>query len=225
MKTTPLARRSVGEELAARLRNRILRGELRPGDALREQALAEDFDTSRPSVRDALRRLAHEGLVQHETHRGARVACLQRAELKDISVARLVIEPQVARRFEADASVLHALRGLATELEDAAAADDWPAYADADLRFHTTLVGSAGSRRLAAHHLAAMRQLRLHFLSVDLDEEAGALDRRHVREHRRVVDHLASGDREAAAQVLTRHLEDALAALDAQPADAPAASG
>jgi len=209
MPTETLERRTIGEELAALLRKRILRGELRPGQALPEAAIAERYDTSRPSVRDALRRLAHDGLVQHETHRGARVATLDPADRRDISEARLVIEPQVVRRAAFGDGTLAQLLEIAGRLEAAADAGDWQAYSAADVAFHATLVGATSSRRLAELHARAMRELRLHFTSVDRDDERPGLERRHVAEHRQIVEYLEDGDRPSAARLLTRHLEDA----------------
>lgn len=208
-----LDRRTVGEELAARLRRRILAGELRPGEPLREATLAERYEASRPSVRDALRRLAHEGLVRHETHRGARVTRLAEDELRDILALRMIIEPTVVRRFVLPDELRDRLRGLVERLEATAAAGDWPGYGEADVGFHETLVAAARSPRLSDAHGRAMRQLRLHLVSVDLDEPDPGPDRRHVREHRRMARLFASGEREEAARLLASHLEDALAAL------------
>lgn len=208
-----LERRTVGEELAARLRARILAGELPPGAPLREAALAERFDVSRPSVRDALRRLGHEGLVQHETHRGARVARLSGDELRDILALRMIVEPAVVRTVGLPDDLPDRLRGFVERLEEAAAAEDWPTYGEADVGFHETLVAAAGSARLREAHGRAMRELRLHLVSVDRSETSPGPDRRHVAEHRKMMELLAAGEREEAARLLVAHLEDARIAL------------
>lgn len=209
MTTETLDRRTIGEELADRLRRRILCGDLRPGEALPEAAIAQRYATSRPSVRDALRRLAHEGLVQHETHRGARVTSLDAEELRDISQDRLVVEPGAVRRASFVDEDLRALRACARRLEHAAEAGNWEAYVDADIDFHSTLVGCGAGPRLAEFHARTLRLLRLHLTSADLDDETVGPERLHVGEHRRIVELLAEGDREAAIRLLTRHLEDA----------------
>lgn len=211
--TGTLERQTVGEELAARLRRRILVGELPPGEALREAALAERYGASRPSVRDALRRLGHEGLVQHETHRGARVARLTDDELRDILALRMIVEPAVARRYGLPDDLRERLAGCVDRLESAAAAEDWPAYVEADVGFHETLVAAARSTRLSEAHARAMRQLRLHLVSVDRAEASPGPARRHVTEHRRLAELLAADEREEAARLLSDHLDDALAAL------------
>lgn len=208
-----LERRTVGEELAARLRHRILAGELQPGEPLREAALAERYGASRPSVRDALRRLDHEGLVQHETHRGAQVTRLTKDELRDILALRMIVEPAVVRRCGLPEDLRERLAAFVEQLETAAAADDWPAYGEADVGFHETLVAAARSARLSEAHGRAMRQLRLHLVSVDRAEPSPGPSRRHVAEHGRMADLLAADERQEAARLLAGHLEDALAAL------------
>lgn len=215
--TETLERRTVGEELAARLRRKIFVGELPPDRALPEAALAEEYAVSRPSVRDALRRLAHEGLVRHETHRGARVASLSDDELRDVLLVRTILEPEVVRRFGLPEELGSRLSACVGQLEASAAAQDWPAYGEADINFHETLVAAARSSRLSETHSRAMRQLRLHFVSVDQREQRPATDRRHVGEHRRIADLLAADEREAAAGLLLKHLEDARAAVARKP--------
>ncbi|MGD8495759.1 MAG: GntR family transcriptional regulator [Gemmatimonadales bacterium] len=213
MTTETLERRTIGEELADRLRERILEGDLPPGTPLPETAIAERYGTSRPSVRDALRQLVHEGLVRHETHRGAQVARLDDRRLRDICEARLIIEPQVARRASFGEAALGALRERAGRLESAARTGDWRAYTDADIDFHVFLVGCGASRSAADFHATGMRQLRLHFTSLDRGDGRPGSRRSHVAEHRRIVDLLGSGNRPEAARLLTRHLEDARDAL------------
>lgn len=208
-----LERQTVGEELAARLRRRILAGELLPGAPLREAALAGRYGASRPSVRDALRQLDHEGLVQHETHRGARVTRLTRDEVRDILTLRTIVEPAVIRRCRFPDDLRDLLAGFVERLESAAAAEDWPSYGEADVGFHETLVAAARSPRLSEAHGRAMRQLLLYLVSVDRAESSPGPDRRHVAEHRRMVELLADDQREEAARLLSGHLEDALAAL------------
>lgn len=208
-----LERQTVGEELAARLRRRILDGELLPGAPLREATLAGRYGASRPSVRDALRQLDHEGLVQHETHRGARVTRLTRDEVRDILALRTIVEPAVIRRYGLPADLRDRLAGYVDRLESAAAADDWPSYGEADVGFHETLVAAARSARLSEAHGRAMRQLLLYLVSVDRAASSPGPDRRHVAEHRRMAELLAADEREEGARLLGGHLDDALAAL------------
>jgi DNA-binding GntR family transcriptional regulator len=79
--------------IAAHLRNAILRGELRPGDRIRQEEVAEQLGASRVPVREALRMLEAEGLTEHEAHKGARVPRLTQHEVDMIYQMRERLEP------------------------------------------------------------------------------------------------------------------------------------
>ena len=79
--------------IADQLRAEILRGDLRPGDRLRQEEVAERFGASRLPVREALRILEAEGLTEHETHKGARVPRLSQHEVEVIYQMRERLEP------------------------------------------------------------------------------------------------------------------------------------
>jgi len=93
----PLAVASVVDLAYAAIRERILAGSLPRGTRVHQEELAAVLGISRTPVREALRRLAAEGLVEMHTNRGARVADLDRAGMRAAYEARLVIEPGAAR--------------------------------------------------------------------------------------------------------------------------------
>jgi DNA-binding GntR family transcriptional regulator len=84
--------------IAAALRRRILSGDLAPGTALRQEALADDFGVSRVPVREALRTLESEGHIAYATHRGYRVAQLHLADLEELYHLRGLLEDDLVRR-------------------------------------------------------------------------------------------------------------------------------
>ena len=92
-----LAVTSVVDLAYAAIRERILAGTLARGARVHQEDLAVELGVSRTPVREALRRLAAEGLVEMHTNRGARVADLDRAGMREAYEARLVIEPGAAR--------------------------------------------------------------------------------------------------------------------------------
>ena len=84
---------AASARIAGRLRDEILRGDLRPGDRIRQEEVAERFGASRLPVREALRILEAEGLTEHETHKGARVPRLSQHEVQVIYQMRERLEP------------------------------------------------------------------------------------------------------------------------------------
>ena len=95
--SAPLAVASVVDLAYAAIRERILSGALPRGGRVHQEDLAALLGISRTPVREALRRLAAEGLVEMRTNRGARVADLDRPGMRAAYEARLVIEPSAAR--------------------------------------------------------------------------------------------------------------------------------
>jgi DNA-binding GntR family transcriptional regulator len=91
-----LRRASTVDQLAAVLRERILAGELEPGQRLIERELVEAYEVARHTLRAALRRLEGEGLVRVEPNRGARVAELSGDELTELFKLRLALEREAA---------------------------------------------------------------------------------------------------------------------------------
>jgi DNA-binding GntR family transcriptional regulator len=83
----------ASSRIAAHLREAILRGELRPGDRIRQEVVAEQLGASRVPVREALRILEAEGLTEHEAHKGARVPKLSQHEVDMTYQMRERLEP------------------------------------------------------------------------------------------------------------------------------------
>ncbi len=84
---------AASARIASELRDEILRGDLRPGDRIRQEEVAERFGASRLPVREALRILEAEGLTEHEAHKGARVPRLSQHEVQVIYQMRERLEP------------------------------------------------------------------------------------------------------------------------------------
>src|ERR1700748_3449510 len=93
----PLAIASVVDQVYSAIRDRIIQGSLERGARIHQEDLAEELGVSRTPVREALRRLAAEGLVEMRTNRGARVADVGRSDMQAAYQARMVIEPGAAR--------------------------------------------------------------------------------------------------------------------------------
>lgn len=156
--------------LTTALRHRILNGELAPGTRLVERALVETYDVARVTARSALQRLAAEGLVVIESHRGARVAALDTKTLHDMFALRTALEVEAARIALAERP-----RELDTELGDAVAVLThvcrakrvrWRRVVDAHEEVHQALVDAADSSRISAVHRSLAGELRLFVVAL-----------------------------------------------------------
>src|SRR5919202_1244268 len=144
-------RASTTEQVLQELREAIIDGRIAQGEALREVLLARMLGTGRSAVREAVRQLVQEGLVDYELHRGAFVRVMSLADRLDVYVAREAIEAGAARRIlDAPPSDLSDLRAALEELAETTEGEDelTDPVIDADIRFHQELVALAGSPRL-----------------------------------------------------------------------------
>jgi DNA-binding GntR family transcriptional regulator len=141
---------SAAEQVVATMRRLIIEGAIPPGARLRETQVAGGFDVSRQTVREAIRQLAHDGLVRHDRHRGAVVVDLDRDDITDIYAVRQVLETAgVDRLAAADAEAVAAVERAFERLAAAATDGGWANVVDADIAFHRSLVALTGSPRLA----------------------------------------------------------------------------
>jgi DNA-binding GntR family transcriptional regulator/TRAP-type C4-dicarboxylate transport system substrate-binding protein len=146
----PIASASLAQQVADRLRQEIHDGALRPGDRLDEQELADRLGVSRTPVREALRRLAAQGLVEERARRGCFVASLTVQDLQDIFPIMARLEGWVAHQVaaRADAAALAGLEALHERLERLASAEDTSRYWDTNYDFHVAMQAIAGNRWL-----------------------------------------------------------------------------
>jgi DNA-binding GntR family transcriptional regulator len=199
-----------------RLRELILSGELQPGAVLPQAALAQAIGISTTPLREALRRLKQEGLVDLDAHRDARVRPLDAAEARDLLELRGSLEPLAAslaaeRHTEADLTELRAaLDGLETLAERPS-----PAQLESHHRFHAA-IHRASHNALLVEILDTLwgktDRYRRHGL------EAGRSDQERdarATEHRRLFEAVRDGDAEAAADLMRRHVASSLGARSA----------
>jgi DNA-binding GntR family transcriptional regulator len=160
-------RTSTTEQVHRALREAIIQGEIPEGARLGEVRLARMLGTSRGTVREAIRHLVQEGLVESKLHRGAFVAALSLVDRLDVYVAREAIEMYAATWLveHGDGVDLRPLEEAMEELRTAAVGVDRPTerVIAADIEFHRELVALTGSPRLlrAYETLAAEARMLL----------------------------------------------------------------
>ena len=200
-----LQRRTVVESATDELRRRILSGGFRAGEALRQDALAEEFGISRIPLREAFRQLAAEGLVTIHAHRGAVVSTLSPEEIAELFDLRALLEPDLIRRavprltpadFAEAARILQAYSAAIDR-------DDLNAWGELNTEYHLALYRPAGR----AQTLSIVRTLlantdRYTRLQLAL---AGGTDRAKI-EHAALLDICRRGAAEEAADFTRRHV-------------------
>lgn len=185
----------------------LILGDLPPGARLDEQSLAARYDAGLAGVRDALGRLALEGLVIRRARSGTTVAPLDLVELRQGYEARALIEPHcagLAARHASKADIA-AIKAVFDGAEAAAKSRDLPALVAMDQRFHAAVARASGNLALARiliplQHKAA----RFWVFSFGGATEAELIA--DIEQHREVADVIASGDVEASKIAMMRVL-------------------
>ncbi len=209
---TPLARSTLPQAAAERLRALIVEGTLAPGTRLNERELSEQLGVSRTPLREAFRVLASEGLLDQLPNRGVQVAALSREDVRQAfevmaALEGLAGELAAARVGPAD---LDALEALQAELEDAHRRRDLPTYYRVNRAIHDRLQAVAGNGLLG--RTCETINARLHALRFrsNLNDAKWA---RAVAEHRAMLDALAARDGSGLRDLLSGHLHAKLQAV------------
>ncbi len=187
------------------LREEILAERLRPGTELQEVALARQLGVSRGPVREAIGRLASEGLVTVRPRRGAVVRSLSRTEFLELYQVREALEAAAVRLAvpRLGAEGLARLQELTDAMARHAAAGQVEEFFEANAAFHDVFFVAAGNRTLRETYRQLLRQMgRYRMRSLVL---RGNLQR-SVSEHRAVLQAATRGDADDAARLLVEHI-------------------
>lgn len=193
------------EQAAARLRTMIVRGELAPGQSLGEADLSDALGISRTPLREALKQLASEGLVELRLNHSAVVAPFRRAELTELfeavsGIERCAAELAALRMEDADFERLEALQD---KIEWHHGRGELRDYFQTNQQIHSAIVGFARNAVLKATHEALLaRAERARFFALSV---LGRWDE-SVREHQEILAALRARDAARAGQALAHHV-------------------
>ncbi|MDP2134923.1 MAG: GntR family transcriptional regulator [Sulfuritalea sp.] len=209
---TRVNRSSLSEQAVALLRERIYSHALLPGQRLDEALLAEQLGISRTPLREALKVLSAEGLVDLQPHKGCFVTELSLRDLEEIFPIMATLEGRVAHEVatKRTAAQLKALDALHDKLERHAAAGDVDRYYETNYVFHDQMQECAGNRwlQIVIGDLRKLLKLSRHH-SLRLEGRLAA----SLAEHRALMQALHRQDAAAAEEVMRGHLLAQLAAL------------
>lgn len=202
------------------LRTEILEDRLEPGAELIETVLAEQLGVSRGPLREAISRLAAEGLVTVSPRRGAVVRSLSKAEFLELyqvreALERMAVQLAVPRLTEKQFEELGALNET---MEAHAAQNEVEAFFEANIAFHARLLEASDNGKLQELYRQLLDQLgRYRLRSLTL---RGNLQR-SVSEHKAILRAAKRGDAERAAQLMAEHIRvpqrRAMALKEAEP--------
>lgn len=200
-----IARRYLHDEVAERLRALILAGDLEPRARVNELELAEQFGISRTPLREAIKILATEGLLELLPNRGARVASLSEAEIDETLEAVAALEAGAGelacqRMGEAEIARIAEMTGA---MRAAQQAGDDPAYFRLNRQIHEAIMAGAGNATLAGLYATLSGRIQRTRYSAHKTPEQWA---RAMAEHERMVDLLRARDGEALARLMKDHI-------------------
>jgi DNA-binding GntR family transcriptional regulator len=205
------AHRQLPHRVAEGLRHDILEGRLKPGEWLRQERLAQEHGVSQMPVREALRLLAAEGLVEHVPYRGARVVQFTAEDVEDLYECRAFIEGLAARSAAAHISdvQLAELERVHARMARLVGPEELAEYRELNRRFHELIVTASRRsylvRTLAQLWAAFPTMLWSNFAQTVRTTPPGR-DESDTEEHAAIVEALRSRDGAAAEQAMRRHI-------------------
>lgn len=207
-----IKRFSLTESVYDTLLESILNGSLPPGTVLNTVALAEQLDVSRTPVKEALRLLTHDGLVEQMNNLRARVIAFTRDDIVEIYEVRMQLEATAAERAARKISdeALSQLRAQADTLMQSREEVDWASRViEYDIRFHDTLAEASGNKRLR-NEIARYRLLVRGFCRLT-GREPTLLDA--LKEHIAILEAIQARRPATARKAMITHVESRLAAV------------
>lgn len=200
-----IPRQALHQEVATRLRQRIIEGELAPGVKLNERELSERLTVSRTPLREAIKMLAAEGLVELLPNRGAVVAQMSEQDVIDTFEVIAGLEglsgELAAQRISA--AELAEIRALHFEMLATHARRDLPTYYALNARIHGHINAAARNVVLTQTWQTVNARLQALRFRSNLDESRW---QEAVREHERMVELLATRDAPALRALMISHL-------------------
>ncbi|MER6004449.1 GntR family transcriptional regulator [Nonomuraea sp. NPDC051941] len=199
--TLPLRPVSTVGALADALRSRVLSGEIPPGTPLPEQEIAASYGVARPTVREALASLVHEGLLRRERNRSAYVPEVTLSDLDDLMYVRRPLEDLMAQavagqRVPGAEAALHRMAALPADAP-------WSECVAEHMAMHQALIEAVGSPRLERLYAVLAAETRLGTVRLrEVYTDRDVL----VREHRELLDAIADGPEDAARAAVAAHL-------------------
>lgn len=205
----------VHEQVYRLLREAIVNGRLEPGERLVESRIAAELDVSRAPVREALRKLERDGLVDRPARGGLRVARLSPAQMAELYACRAALERLAAQEAargiaagkpQSERAVEFAEEALRLEFAAYSSGAPLPELVAATGRFHDAIVLASGNQYLL-HLMSNLRDRIVQARNTSLSIP-GNPSRFHEH-HRKILDAIRAGDARLAGEYMEEHVRDA----------------
>ena len=195
--------RTIPEQIAARLRQEILSGILKPGQPLREQEVSDQYQVSRGPIREAFRQLTQQGLLVLEPNKGVRVA-----QYPSASVRPLIVE--LRRKIEAFVldSIFEQIteddianwEGILADIKDACEKGDVEALVNHDIRFHQAIIQRHDDKELVALWQPVVLRMLMQYNRFNNLVDS-------YQEHKWILDAIREGNKAEAIKQLTANIQ------------------
>jgi len=202
----PIARRSLHDEVVTRIRDMIIEGVLAPGTRVNETHLGQTLGVSRTPLREALKFLASEGLIELVAARGAVVKKFSPKDVRDMLDVLSVLEAFAARLAcrEASDNAIAEVRRIHDRMAERYAVRDRLEYFKLNQQIHTAFLRLSGNAALEAAHASIQSRLK-RIRYIGNQEPAKWADA--MAEHEDMIRFLEARDGEELARVVTQHME------------------
>lgn len=202
----PPAHRTLADQVVRQLRKQIILGDFKPGERLTEIRLAKQVGASRGTVREALRRLEAESLVERASHRGSKVATFEPSDAYEICALHALLEEYCVRQvpLPLGVDVRTRLEHIVDEMALLRLPEEVDRFMDLDYRFHLSIVGAPGQRRVV-QSWNGLRSLLSVLVALTLRYIDGVDGKRTAERHRAIVEAVSQPNTDVAAEVITMH--------------------
>jgi DNA-binding GntR family transcriptional regulator len=206
-----LTKTNLREQALVALRNAVTSGEIEPGTHLVETELSAALSISRGTLREALRQLQQEGLIEATERGRLRVRTLSSSEITDMFVVRAALEGLAAGLLAALPDRSDVIRRLEVALEElAASTGSINEMVEIDLAFHRTLCELTGNSALVHSWEGIAGAIRMSIMFAGPDRATANMS---VPRHQVLVDAIATGDPDQARTAMDEHMRGAAANL------------
>lgn len=201
----------IKNQVYGQLKNAILTHRLQPGERITEASIAQQMNVSHTPVREALRDLSKEGLIEIVPNKGSYVASLSAEDIEEVYILRSALEQLALRvsRDKLDDTRIKEIEKIAVKCRKAVQSNNLREYNEYDSLFHLALVRLAENNRLEQFYSNLKGQIQLIMVASIRDPD-------HLNPHQMTPDHFAiveglkEGDIESASATIERHVQKAM---------------